>query len=165
MPLRCTSLFLYRAASAVSSLWPNWIRRLTTNQKIGGSSPSRDSFLFFAIRALWCAARGSSMSLAAIAQLGERQTEDLKVPGSIPGGGIIFFFLLFKKKSACVCGCLLADSRHGILAEWLRRLIRNQLGTFPREFESLRCRTCSRGAMDSASDFESEGCGFESRRE
>ena len=25
--------------------------------------------------------------LAAIAQLGERQTEDLKVPGSIPGGG------------------------------------------------------------------------------
>ena len=23
-------------------LWPNWIRRLTTNQKIGGSSPSRD---------------------------------------------------------------------------------------------------------------------------
>ena len=26
------------------SLWPNWIRRLTTNQKIGGSSPSRDTF-------------------------------------------------------------------------------------------------------------------------
>ena len=29
------------------SLWPNWIRRLTTNQKIGGSSPSRDIFYFF----------------------------------------------------------------------------------------------------------------------
>ena len=29
--------------------------------------------------------------LAAIAQLGERQTEDLKVPGSIPGGGILLF--------------------------------------------------------------------------
>ena len=29
--------------------------------------------------------------IAAIAQLGERQTEDLKVPGSIPGGGIINF--------------------------------------------------------------------------
>ena len=29
------------------------------------------------------------MSSAAIAQLGERQTEDLKVPGSIPGGGIL----------------------------------------------------------------------------
>ena len=27
------------------SLWPNWIRRLTTNQEIGGSSPSRDIFL------------------------------------------------------------------------------------------------------------------------
>ena len=31
--------------------------------------------------------------LAAIAQLGERQTEDLKVPGSIPGLGIAFFWL------------------------------------------------------------------------
>ena len=29
-----------------------------------------------------------TMSAAAIAQLGERQTEDLKVPGSIPGLGI-----------------------------------------------------------------------------
>ena len=30
------------------SLWPNWTRRLTTNQKIGGSSPSRDSLFIFA---------------------------------------------------------------------------------------------------------------------
>ena len=29
---------------------------------------------------------------ADIAQLGERQTEDLKVPGSIPGGGTYFCF-------------------------------------------------------------------------
>ena len=29
------------------------------------------------------------MPFAAIAQLGERQTEDLKVPGSIPGGGTV----------------------------------------------------------------------------
>jgi hypothetical protein len=29
-------------------------------------------------------------AVAAIAQLGERQTEDLKVPGSIPGLGIFF---------------------------------------------------------------------------
>ena len=29
---------------------------------------------------------------AALAQLGERQTEDLKVPGSIPGGGTHFGF-------------------------------------------------------------------------
>ena len=28
---------------------------------------------------------------AAIAQLGERQTEDLKVPGSIPGHGMFMF--------------------------------------------------------------------------
>ena len=27
-------------------LWPNWTRRLTTNQKIGGSSPSWNIFLF-----------------------------------------------------------------------------------------------------------------------
>ena len=33
-------------------------------------------------------------SSAEIAQLGERQTEDLKVPGSIPGFGISFVFLL-----------------------------------------------------------------------
>ena len=31
------------------------------------------------------------IGVAAIAQLGERQTEDLKVPGSIPGLGIIFW--------------------------------------------------------------------------
>ena len=29
---------------------------------------------------------------AVIAQLGERQTEDLKVPGSIPGRGSVFYF-------------------------------------------------------------------------
>ena len=28
---------------------------------------------------------------AVMAQLGERQTEDLKVPGSIPGRGILFY--------------------------------------------------------------------------
>ena len=32
-----------------------------------------------------------SNDIAAIAQLGERQTEDLKVPGSIPGLGIARF--------------------------------------------------------------------------
>ena len=44
-------------------------------------------------------------TLAAIAQLGERQTEDLKVPGSIPGGGKLFFifkvFLKTKVKRNC----------------------------------------------------------------
>ena len=33
--------------------------------------------------------RQSLVSKAEIAQLGERQTEDLKVPGSIPGLGIL----------------------------------------------------------------------------
>ena len=34
--------------------------------------------------------------IAEIAQLGERQTEDLKVPGSIPGFGIKFY-IFFRK--------------------------------------------------------------------
>ncbi len=43
--------------------------------------------------------------MAAIAQLGERQTEDLKVPGSIPGGG--------SKKQACLCGVMVNASLSG----------------------------------------------------
>ena len=40
-----------------------------------------------------------SVQQAVIAQLGERQTEDLKVPGSIPGRGIfsqIFCFIILE---------------------------------------------------------------------
>ena len=37
-----------------------------------------------------CNQRAFAGATAAIAQLGERQTEDLKVPGSIPGLGIFF---------------------------------------------------------------------------
>ena len=83
---------------------------------------------------------------------------------------------------------LTGPTAHGNMAEWLRRLIRNQLEEIPREFESLCCRVfCffvlgpvqrkkrivlstyplligARGATDSASDFESRGCGFESPR-
>ena len=33
----------------------------------------------------------SVLKKAVIAQLGERQTEDLKVPDSIPGRGMVFF--------------------------------------------------------------------------
>ena len=77
-------------------LWPNWIRRLTTNQKIGGSSPSRNIFGF--VYPLFWIVRGQVRCVATvfadIAQLGERQTEDLKVPGSIPGVGNCFCFLL-----------------------------------------------------------------------
>ena len=50
--------------------------------------------------------------MAAIAQLGERQTEDLKVPGSIPGGGMeikkkYFIFLsLSLTQHWCLCGAM-----------------------------------------------------------
>ena len=44
-------------------------------------------------------------SPAEIAQLGERQTEDLKVPGSIPGLGIIFPSAKFPSVLVCKpCG-------------------------------------------------------------
>ena len=36
----------WQCTRCTTSLWPNWIRRLTTNQEIGGSSPSRDIFLW-----------------------------------------------------------------------------------------------------------------------
>jgi hypothetical protein len=57
----------------------------------------------------WCleaTAMPFFISRAAIAQLGERQTEDLKVPGSIPGLGMLtisqqhldcFFVCMFSK--------------------------------------------------------------------
>ena len=47
--------------------------------------------------------QNDGLSLAAIAQLGERQTEDLKVPGSIPGLGIYVFDI------SGICARLLHD--------------------------------------------------------
>ena len=41
---------------------------------------------------------------AVIAQLGERQTEDLKVPGSIPGHGNSFLFWFCRPTSQVTCG-------------------------------------------------------------
>ena len=55
------------------------------------------------------AALRAQMSSAAIAQLGERQTEDLKVPGSIPGLGIfvspanMLHFCLSKERRLVKC--------------------------------------------------------------
>ena len=46
------------------------------------------------------------MFVAAIAQLGERQTEDLKVPGSIPGLGIIVS--IFQGSAQSVSGLIVA---------------------------------------------------------
>ena len=75
--------------------------------------------------------------MAAIAQLGERQTEDLKVPGSIPGLGI-----LLSQMSCCLSGTVLCLCEHGAnrsdvprnaamdtLAEWLRRRPAKPMGS------------------------------------
>ena len=52
-------------------------------------------FLFLGISAHTISAvhGAAPRCIADIAQLGERQTEDLKVPGSIPGVGIFYFYL------------------------------------------------------------------------
>ena len=96
-------------------LWPNWIRRLTTNQKIGGSSPSRNIFLLSCN--VMCVTHGDDCVgdavFADIAQLGERQTEDLKVPGSIPGVGI---FLFWKRKP--LSSQKLSTMRRRTMASW-----------------------------------------------
>ena len=77
---------LWRQAQWFSfvSLWPNWTRRLTTNQKIGGSSPSRDNFCFPCGRDGHDRRRSvtgqSACSVMVI--IGASQALD---PGSIPG--------------------------------------------------------------------------------
>ena len=73
--------------------------------------------------------RGVLRKHAGIAQLGERQTEDLKVAGSIPAVGI-FLFCLFFSGDHLRAGSLRSPAlgQHGTLAEWLRRSIRNRLG-------------------------------------
>ena len=52
----CRFAFTHTSAArrrTTTSLWPNWTRRLTTNQKIGGSSPSRDIFLLGSRSNFW----------------------------------------------------------------------------------------------------------------
>ena len=53
---------------------------------------------------------------AAIAQLGERQTEDLKVPGSIPGGGNDFFLYAHIKCHVSVAQWITHPSPKGKIA-------------------------------------------------
>ena len=69
------------------SLWPNWTRRLTTNQKIGGSSPSWDIFctIFSPPAAVAHIARPGLVVWSACSVMviiGASQALD---PGSIPG--------------------------------------------------------------------------------
>ena len=68
-----------------------------------------------------CMSVGWCRSDASIAQLGERQTEDLKVPGSIPGRGSFSTFLLFPpllaldREHVLVLVLVLAVTRLGLL--------------------------------------------------
>ena len=62
------------------------VERKTLNLVVVGSSPTEGVFC---------------KHCAALAQLGERQTEDLKVPGSIPGGGT-FWFASFWSRAAII---------------------------------------------------------------
>ena len=76
--------------------------------------------------------------LASMAQLAERSAVNRQVLGSIPSGGVFHFFSPFYGVEVAA-GC-----------------------NRPPVIEDFACS--ARGAMDSASDFESGGCGFESRR-
>jgi hypothetical protein len=61
----------------------------------------------------------ASGNQAALAQLGERQTEDLKVPGSIPGGGTFV---------------------HRSRTQAVKGVDQKSTGLCPRRFESCRLR-------------------------
>ena len=86
---------VYPGATILPSLWPNWIRRLTTNQKIGGSSPSRDILFSFCCGSAATTTRldprtdpgRSACSVMVI--IGASQALD---PGSIPGRRISAFW-------------------------------------------------------------------------
>ena len=69
-----------------------------------------------------------TLAQAALAQLGERQTEDLKVPGSIPGGGIFTdrvlwcnWLALRTLNPAIRVHIPVGPPSFGTMAEWLRR--------------------------------------------
>ena len=66
-------------------------------------------------------ARAARERSAAIAQLGERQTEDLEVPGSIPGFGRFFFVIARTFVSLAKLYTFRCGSAVDTLAEWLRR--------------------------------------------
>ena len=72
------------------------VSRLLCMQKASGSNPDKSNCYFVSYRAYSASKRvfivlnAKHVGVAAIAQLGERQTEDLEVPGSIPGLGIFF---------------------------------------------------------------------------
>ena len=74
-----------RSDKATSDTFPSWQRKATIKKmkRLGICQPLVVHDPFF-----MQATQGTESVAAEIAQLGERQTEDLKVPGSIPGRGI-----------------------------------------------------------------------------
>ena len=64
------------------------------------------------------------MDVAAIAQLGERQTEDLEVPGSIPGLGI--FSVQWSISLPGAVELIFASRANGRVAQWIRRPTSNR---------------------------------------
>ena len=66
-----------------------------------GSIPGRGVLKLSETVATRWSAKQTNIFVAAIAQLGERQTEDLEVPGSIPGLGTLSFAL----QRAIIWGC------------------------------------------------------------
>ena len=68
--------------------------------------------------------------------MGERQTEDLKVPGSIPGGGT--FFVLLSTFTVSIAFSFTYTVRH--LGREVKAADSKSAGLCPREFESHRCR-------------------------
>ena len=71
------------------------------------------------------------MDVAAIAQLGERQTEDLEVPGSIPGLGI--FSVQWSISLPGAVELIFASRANGRVAQWIRRPTSNRkiVGSIP----------------------------------
>ena len=70
--------------------------------------------------------------MAAIAQLGERQTEDLKVPGSILGLGMCTcLHFVIRQTGSCDHTLVHAAAlvKHDTVSERLRRWTRNPLGS------------------------------------
>ncbi len=72
------------------------VEHQTFNLRVMGSNPisssikcasSFSNLLNSKLEKKWCPPVSTDLISAAIAQLGERQSEDLKVPGSIPGFG------------------------------------------------------------------------------
>ena len=87
-------LFLTRIEVTRSGWWRAYRLVVVVSERREG--------ILFQVRIRWIssAKRTEGDKIAGIAQSGERQTEDLKVPGSIPGHGIVFPKLFLSTEDA-----------------------------------------------------------------